>query len=148
MPPYDHGTIATLVCLQDYILSGSSTSTCISGIWTPGLGSCLLRSLQNSAVVPITVARHHSPASEEFCPAPVASPWGEITFSTTSTPKGFVSGTTAALRCTFGRWTVGPSFATCYRGAFRPLLGKCTDGRQSALPGVCMPLTPPSNGMV
>ncbi|KAK6048893.1 hypothetical protein COOONC_13602 [Cooperia oncophora] len=107
-----------------------------------------MRSLQRSAVVPVAIIRQNSPENEEYCPAPVASPWGEITFSATSTLEGFPPKTTAALRCTFGRWVVGPSFATCTRGTFRPLLGKCTDGTDGATPGVCMPLTPPSNGMI
>uniref|UniRef100_A0A0N4VWN3 Sushi domain-containing protein n=1 Tax=Haemonchus placei TaxID=6290 RepID=A0A0N4VWN3_HAEPC len=72
----------------------------------------------------------------------------QIAFSTTSTSRGFAPGTTAALRCAFGRWVVGPSFSTCTRGVFRPLLGKCSDGREEALPGVCMPLTPPTNGLI
>nr|CDJ83770.1 Protein F36H2.3, isoform c [Haemonchus contortus] len=111
------------------------------------LGTCLMRSLQRSAVEPVIV-RQNAPEVGEYCSAPIASPWGEITFSTTSTSRGFAPGTTAALRCAFGRWVVGPSFSTCTRGVFRPLLGKCSDGREEALPGVCMPLTPPTNGLI
>ncbi|PIO53059.1 sushi domain protein, partial [Teladorsagia circumcincta] len=34
-PPFNQGTTATLVCSQGYTLAGSSSATCIGGVWTP-----------------------------------------------------------------------------------------------------------------
>lgn len=145
--PYSQGTTATLTCTLGFTVSGSSYATCLAGTWNPDLGKCLLGSLQHRPISPI-VAQQNAVEIEELCAAPLASPYGEITFSKPSNMSGFAPGTTAALRCTFGRWITGPSFATCSHGVFRPMLGKCTDGRESTLPGVCLPLTPPTNGRI
>ncbi|EYC25627.1 hypothetical protein Y032_0011g1304 [Ancylostoma ceylanicum] len=150
LAPYPQGTTATLFCNLGYTLSGLPTVTCQSGAWTPfpGLGSCLMSTLQRRPVEAVVVQHDDAEELKNFCPAPVASPFGEITFSKTSNTSGFPPGTTAALRCTMGRYIAGPSFSTCSRGSFRPLLGKCTDGKENALPGACLPLTPPVNGRI
>ncbi|CAJ0594033.1 unnamed protein product [Cylicocyclus nassatus] len=147
--PHLRGTRATLFCNLGYTLSGLPTVTCQEGKWSPspGLGSCLMNTLQALPVAPVLV-QHGVPAVGESCPTPVASPFGEITFSKSSQASGFPPGTTAALRCFMGRHITGPSFATCHRGVFRPPLGKCTDDRENGLPGVCLPLVPPANGRI
>ncbi|VDK50579.1 unnamed protein product [Cylicostephanus goldi] len=121
--PHISGTRATLFCNLGYALSALP-------------------------VTPVLVQHGGIPAPGEFCPTPVASPFGEITFSKSSNASGFPPGTTAALRCSMGRHITGPSFATCHRGVFRPPLGKCTDDRENGLPGVCLPLVPPANGRI
>ncbi|KAK6730255.1 hypothetical protein RB195_006988 [Necator americanus] len=149
-PPYADGSTATLFCDLGYKLSGLPTVVCKTGAWTPfpGLGSCLLSTLQKRPIDALIVQHDLNEENGNFCPAPVASPFGEVTFSKTSNSSGFPPGTTAALRCTMGRYIVGPSFATCSHGAFRPILGKCADGREDAHPGVCLPLRPPANGRI
>ncbi|PAV89388.1 hypothetical protein WR25_11928 isoform C [Diploscapter pachys] len=82
------------------------------------------------------------------CPLPVAPSYGEITFSYESTYNMFPEGTTAALRCRNGYSSLGATFSTCSKGSFRPILGKCMNSREPAMPGVCMPLAPPMNGRV
>ncbi|KHJ85358.1 sushi domain protein [Oesophagostomum dentatum] len=108
-----------------------------------------MSTLQRRPVEAVVVQHEDNPVeAKNFCLAPIASPFGEITFSKTSNSSGFPPGTTAALRCTMGRQITGPSFSTCSRGTFRPLLGKCTEGKDDLLPGVCLPLTPPAHGKI
>lgn len=72
----------------------------------------------------------------------------QITFSGFSTKGTFEDGTTAALKCNLGYKPTGPSFSTCRKGSFRPIIGKCSNGSEHQLPGVCVPLTPPKNARV
>ncbi|KAE9421715.1 hypothetical protein Angca_003116 [Angiostrongylus cantonensis] len=146
LPPYPQGTTATLNCAPGYTLSGFNTMVCLGGKWSPGLGSCKPNWLQRRTFNDVGGPENQG----LFCEAPAAPAFGEITFSKTSSQSGFVSGTTARLRCSFGRSITGPSFSICSQGMFHPVLGQCTNDAQSILPftGVCLPLTAPTNGRI
>ncbi|VDM57431.1 unnamed protein product, partial [Angiostrongylus costaricensis] len=143
--PYPPGTIATLTCKVGYMVSGAATSVCVNGSFTT-IGTCNALWLQRRTFNDVVGPENQG----LFCEAPAAPAFGEITFSNTSSPSGFVSGTTATLRCSFGRSITGPSFSICSQGMFRPVLGQCTNDKQSVLPftGVCLPLSAPTNGRI
>ncbi|ETN83886.1 sushi domain protein [Necator americanus] len=175
-PPYPSGTIATLRCDAGYAVMGASTSTCAgvtistcsgNGQFLPAvLGPCTSTSpnvptpgLTCPALLAVGGTISYSSPGPPYADGSTATLFCDlgyklsglptvVTFSKTSNSSGFPPGTTAALRCTMGRYIVGPSFATCSHGAFRPILGKCADGREDAHPGVCLPLRPPANGRI
>uniref|UniRef100_A0A1I7XPL6 peptidylprolyl isomerase n=1 Tax=Heterorhabditis bacteriophora TaxID=37862 RepID=A0A1I7XPL6_HETBA len=150
LPPYAEGTTASLLCNLGTTPLGQQTVTCQGGTWVPfpGLGIC-----QGAlARAPTTLNDYKNSNSSvhpnTFCPPPKAPPFGEVTFSLTSDEMGFKEGTTAALRCKLGYSITGASFSTCRNGSFRPLLGKCSDGNISPVPGACTPISPPLNGRI
>ncbi|KJH46218.1 sushi domain protein [Dictyocaulus viviparus] len=148
LPPYPTGTTVTLSCYPGFKLSGLRTAICLGNKWSSDIGSCTLESLQRHPSEAVFVEKK-AEKLEMRCPAPTTSAFGEINFSTTSrNSSGFVSGTTAELRCNFGRSIIGPSFSTCYQGMFRPILGKCIDDREDVLSSVCLPLSTPINGRI
>ncbi|KAF1769592.1 hypothetical protein GCK72_001409 [Caenorhabditis remanei] len=173
--PYPTGTSATVLCNIGTTLSGSPTALCSNGVWNPLPGTCvsvLLRKGPAKGVpkgapeklvvgqnvtaaddVPddsknVTAAPTGLMLSGEKCPPPIAPAFGEITYSGFSSKGTFDDGTTAALRCNLGYKPTGASFSTCRKGSFRPILGKCANGLEGSLPGICVPLSPPKNARV
>ncbi|CAG4685886.1 Sushi domain-containing protein [Caenorhabditis elegans] len=163
--PYPTGTSATVLCNIGTTLSGSASSLCTNGVWNPLPGTCIATLLRKPPAkgVPENGTAADSPKvgngtnddtptqiqlSGEKCPPPIAPAFGEITFSGFSTKGTFEDGTTAALKCNLGYKPTGPSFSTCRKGSFRPIIGKCSNGSEHQLPGVCVPLTPPKNARV
>ncbi|UMM10276.1 hypothetical protein L5515_000126 [Caenorhabditis briggsae] len=170
--PYPSGTSATVLCNIGTTLSGSPSALCTNGVWNPLPGTCVAALLKRPPAkgVPKGVETEQSvtPASDvpkeaknetsvvrgdlvlsgEKCPPPIAPAFGEITYSGFSSKGTFDDGTTAALKCNLGYKPTGPSFSTCRKGSFRPIIGKCSNGSENGLPGVCVPLSPPKNARI
>ncbi|CAB3408712.1 unnamed protein product [Caenorhabditis bovis] len=165
--PYPSGSSVSLVCNLGYTLSGSAVSICTNGVWTPLPGTCTMNILRKPAAAPPTntsipqqkavgiimsnATLYDSPkdgASIESCLPPIAPSFGEITLSSTSTNHSYPEGTTAALKCNFGYKSRGPTFSTCRKGSFRPILGKCSNETDEKPAGICVPLSPPRNARI
>ncbi|CAI2309327.1 unnamed protein product [Caenorhabditis sp. 36 PRJEB53466] len=161
--PYPSGTTVSALCNIGFTLSGQPTAVCTNGVWNPLPGTCVSATFLRKPPVKsnnLTLSVADSPKngtaddtptvviSGERCPPPIAPAFGEITFSGFSTKGTFEDGTTAALKCNLGYKTTGASFSTCRKGSFRPILGRCSNGSESSVSGVCFPLSPPKNSRV
>ncbi|VDL86285.1 unnamed protein product [Nippostrongylus brasiliensis] len=83
------GTTATLTCNFGFTLTGSSTSSCFSGVWNPKIGNCTSSSSTGGAL-------------SQQCPY-MLPPFGStIAYSIAVTTGPFNSGTTATVRCNNG----------------------------------------------
>ncbi|EFP01057.1 hypothetical protein CRE_20775 [Caenorhabditis remanei] len=106
-------TTATLSCNSGYTVTGTSTSTCISGTFTPSLGTCTFGtsgSVGNTCSSPFIIN-------------------GQVTFSQGNTyDLTRPSGTTATLTCNSGYTVSGTASSTCTNGVFNPTLGTCNMG--------------------
>ncbi|CAP34761.2 Protein CBG16936 [Caenorhabditis briggsae] len=124
---YTSGTIATLTCNFMSTVSGSATSTCLSGIWNPAMGTC-------------TASGTGGVGTGTTCPNPVVIN-GVITYSqgnpldVSQVTRPML--TTASLRCNNGYTLSGNSLATCISGAFTPSLGTCTLGTSGGTGTTC-----------
>uniref|UniRef100_A0A1I7UIZ4 Sushi domain-containing protein n=1 Tax=Caenorhabditis tropicalis TaxID=1561998 RepID=A0A1I7UIZ4_9PELO len=112
---YTSGTIATLTCTSMNTVSGSATSTCLSGTWTPTIGSCIASGGLGTG-------------TGTTCPNPIVIN-GQVTYSQGNTfDLTRPSGTTVTLTCNSGYTVSGTSQSTCTNGVFTPALGTCNMG--------------------
>uniref|UniRef100_A0A914Z4Z4 Sushi domain-containing protein n=1 Tax=Panagrolaimus superbus TaxID=310955 RepID=A0A914Z4Z4_9BILA len=115
---YSHGATAQLIC-NTGVISGSPTSSCINGVWTPVIGSC-----------PGTP--QPGIAEGQQCGAGPLTPLnGQLRYSTGSFLGPYPVGTTVSLVCNPGFIQNGISEATCINGGFNPPnLGECIGARK------------------
>ncbi|CCE72111.1 Sushi domain-containing protein [Caenorhabditis elegans] len=127
-------TIATLTCNSGYTISGTSTSTCINGVFTPTLGTCTFGT---------------SGSTGTACINPIIMN-GQITYSQGNTYDiTRPAGTTATLTCSSGYTVSGTSVSTCTNGIFTPTLGTCTLGSSTGGTGIqCTAMIAPLGGSV
>ncbi|CCE72115.1 Sushi domain-containing protein [Caenorhabditis elegans] len=132
---YTSGTIATLACNLMNTVSGSSTSTCLSGVWNPTIGNC--------------VSSGGTGGTGTTCPNPTVIN-GQITYNQGNTfDITRPAGTTATLTCSSGYTVSGTSVSTCTNGIFTPTLGTCTLGSSTGGTGIqCTAMIAPLGGSV
>ncbi|CCE72112.1 Sushi domain-containing protein [Caenorhabditis elegans] len=131
---YTSGTIATLACNLMNTVSGSSTSTCLSGVWNPTIGNC--------------VSSGGTGGTGTTCPNPTVIN-GQITYNQGNTfDITRPSGTAATLTCNSGYTISGSSQSTCTNGAFSPTLGTCNFGSSTGGAGTTCPNPTVVNGQV
>ncbi|CCE72113.1 Sushi domain-containing protein [Caenorhabditis elegans] len=121
---YTSGTIATLACNLMNTVSGSSTSTCLSGVWNPTIGNC--------------VSSGGTGGTGTTCPNPTVIN-GQITYNqgnTFDTTRPAL--TTATLTCNSGYTRNGNYISTCLGGVFTPTLGTCTFGTSGSTGTACI----------
>ncbi|CAB3408713.1 unnamed protein product [Caenorhabditis bovis] len=127
------GTTVTLSCLSGYSVSGSSTSTCQSGTWTPSLGTCQLGNGGGG-----------TGGGTLQCTSMIAPLGGQVQYSNGATMGPYPSGTTATATCSNGGSVQGSTTATCQNGMWSPMFfGTCSIiGGQN--PGQCGALVVPT----
>ncbi|CCE72114.1 Sushi domain-containing protein [Caenorhabditis elegans] len=131
---YTSGTIATLACNLMNTVSGSSTSTCLSGVWNPTIGNC--------------VSSGGTGGTGTTCPNPTVIN-GQITYNQGNTfDITRPSGTVATLTCNSGYTISGSSQSTCTNGAFSPTLGTCNFGSSTGGTGTTCPNPTVVNGQI
>ncbi|CAD6184264.1 unnamed protein product [Caenorhabditis auriculariae] len=119
-PQKPSGTIVTFTCGDGSMVSGSSTSTCQNGVWSPTLGTCT--SLGSSTMTTGAFG------SSVQCLALMAPPGGNVTYTpqVASVFGPYNSGTVANLQCAQGT-VQGSSTSTCQNGQWIPMsLGTCS----------------------
>ncbi|WKX92133.1 hypothetical protein Q1695_010284 [Nippostrongylus brasiliensis] len=129
------GTTATLSCNFGFTLTGSSTSSCFSGVWNPKIGNCTSSSSTGGGL-------------SQQCPY-MLPPFGStIAYSIAVTTGPFNSGTTATVRCNNGAAPQGLSVSTCTDGQWTPpSLGICSLGTGTGGIGTtCSAMFPPFGG--
>ncbi|KAI1728388.1 sushi repeat (SCR repeat) domain-containing protein [Ditylenchus destructor] len=112
---YPSGTTATLTCNMGNFVSGSSTSTCSNGIWTPSFGICTSSSLGTGLTgTPIGFG------TGTQCLFPISPPiGGSVQYSTGSTTGPYSEGSSATLICNGGT-SLGSSTSICQSGQWQP----------------------------
>ncbi|CAJ0578276.1 unnamed protein product, partial [Mesorhabditis spiculigera] len=121
--PFTNGTTVTLTCASGHI-DGNSSSTCLSGVWSPPLGSCSL----------------FAPSTGTQCLAMVTS-GGTINYSASGPFGPFNTGTTGTLTCTTGT-VQGNAISTCSNGVWTPTIGFCSTTGTSGTTCTFAPLIP------
>lgn len=139
-----HGTSAVLTCNAGFYPSGSSSSTCQNGVWTPALGSCLYGSSTigtgfgtgfGTGINPFTTTLPFGQTSfggtgTGQCTAMLnANPLaGTLNYSQMPGMLGtYAIGTSVTLTCNYGSYAMGGSTqATCTQFGWQPTsLGQC-----------------------
>uniref|UniRef100_A0A8R1I5J8 Sushi domain-containing protein n=1 Tax=Caenorhabditis japonica TaxID=281687 RepID=A0A8R1I5J8_CAEJA len=108
---YSSGTSGYLMCNLGYSLSGSVSTMCTNGVWSPTIGQCT-----NALALGQTTGN---------CEAIPAITSGTITYSSIGT---YPSGTTATLSCNLMNTVTGSTTSTCLSGVWNPPLGNCVGG--------------------
>ncbi|CEF65739.1 Sushi/SCR/CCP domain-containing protein [Strongyloides ratti] len=159
--PFPHMTIATLTCDLGATVSGTSTTTCMNGVWTPStLGTCvssgsnnLLGSTSmglNNIITPTLTS-----TTNDQCFSGVIDPLnGRITYSNGASFGPFPAGTVATLTCNDGYVPLAPFISTCTSGVFSPqaTVPTCVTSSLSngtgQLNGSCFALAAPLSGTI
>uniref|UniRef100_A0A0N4ZV73 Sushi domain-containing protein n=1 Tax=Parastrongyloides trichosuri TaxID=131310 RepID=A0A0N4ZV73_PARTI len=123
--PYPHLTVATLSCDVGSTISGTSTATCMNGVWSPSsLGKCSSNSLLTGSTIGINgliTQTLSSIITNDQCISGVIDPLnGKITYSNGATYGPYPSGTIATLTCNTGFTPLASYTATCTGGIFSP----------------------------
>ncbi|VDO21470.1 unnamed protein product [Haemonchus placei] len=122
------GTVATLTCNMGFTSTGSPTSICQNGAFTPTLGTCIPIAGGPAEVVYQCTGGVGGivGTTSQTCP-PLFPPFGgTLNYSNGSNFGPFNAGTTVTLRCNNGIPT-GTSVSTCMNGQWSPpTLGTCS----------------------
>uniref|UniRef100_A0A0N5B709 Sushi domain-containing protein n=1 Tax=Strongyloides papillosus TaxID=174720 RepID=A0A0N5B709_STREA len=159
--PFPHMTIATLSCDAGTIVSGSSTITCMNGVWSPStLGKCV-EPTSNVLFGTTTVGLGNiinpttSSLTNDQCLSGVIDPLnGRISYSSGTTFGPFPAGTIATLFCNNGYTPLTPFTATCTNGVFTPqttvptCVSDTTSPNTEQINGSCFALASPLLGTV
>ncbi|VDN07763.1 unnamed protein product [Thelazia callipaeda] len=145
--PFPTGTVGKLTCQAGFIPAGVTSSTCLSGIWSPPMnGQCILPSSRIlGAPLGSTTGILGLPC------APLVPPVnGQISYSNGLELGPFPSGTIATVFCNPDYTTVGTTTAACTDGTFiPPVLTQCLAASLIGLGEMpCAPLPEPPNGVL
>ncbi|CAG9530079.1 unnamed protein product [Cercopithifilaria johnstoni] len=118
--PFSPGTVATINCDHGFKPVGTTSLTCLNGIWSPlVLGQCVDN---RSRLFGVPLASTISVAKIGQCPALPTPINGRISYSNGSEVGLFPTGTTATVICNPNYVPLGLSSAVCINGVFTPLL--------------------------
>ncbi|XGW23548.1 hypothetical protein V3C99_005627 [Haemonchus contortus] len=122
------GSVATLTCNMGFTSTGSPTSICQNGAFTPTLGTCIPIAGGSGGIGGIGGIGGVGGigTTSQTCP-PLFPPFGgTLNYSNGSNFGPFNAGTTVTLRCNNGIPT-GTSVSTCMNGQWSPpTLGTCS----------------------
>ncbi|KAL3997803.1 Sushi domain (SCR repeat) family protein [Acanthocheilonema viteae] len=130
LPPYESGTIATLICNSGNVPIGRKSSTCINGSWNPLiLGQC---PINDNGKDYLRTGLKQTALPSFGCPTSPPVSNGRVYYSNVSKNNVYATDTVANLVCDDGYQILGRSISYCQGGIWSPWPGV----------GSCQPAAP------